>query len=118
MELKYDQGKIRMALVTAQFRPALVEVAKVLTFGAQKYPHPESGDRSWRKISNGVSRYLDAFERHMNEVYAEAEGLQYTPMDSESGLRHIDHAITNLLFIRTLLEDQRRNECIHPPTNQ
>ena len=107
VNLKYDQGKVRMSLVTGQFRPALIGVAKVLTFGASKYPHPETGDRSWKLVPNGLERYLDAFERHMNEVYREVEGMEYEEIDSESGLPHIDHAICDLLFIRELLEEVR-----------
>lgn len=116
---KADTGKVRMSLLTGQFRCALAGIARILTFGAKKYPDPETGDRSWVGVENAVERYTDAFERHMNYVYADTElvlrkkvhpghgvfvAQGYIPnVDAESGELHIDHAITNLLFLRTLL---------------
>ncbi len=106
---KFDTGKVRMSLLTNQFRNGLKCVARVLTFGANKYPHPESGDRGWRRVPNALERYVDAFDRHMDYVRGNVEDRQYkrrglvNEYDDESGLLHIDHAICDLLFIRTLL---------------
>ena len=103
---KYDAGKLRMGLCLTQFANPLKGVARVLTYGAMKYPDPVSGDRSWRKVVNGIERYGDAFDRHMHEVRIDindhVHGQPYA-IDAETGQLHIDHAITNLLFLRTLL---------------
>ena len=86
---KDDQDKLRFDLVPPH---ALQEVAKVLTFGAQKY-----GDENWRRLKDLQKRYRAAQMRH-----AEAD-RRGEDIDSESGMSHIAHEITCLLFI---LEDR------------
>lgn len=84
---KLDEGKVEYRLIPVQ---ALRSVAEVLTFGAVKYsPH------SWRKVE--TYRLLDAAYRHLESV----RGGEL--VDGESGLPHLAHAITNLIFI---LENQ------------
>lgn len=85
--MKFDQGKPRYDLIP----PAFIEsVANVLTFGANKYE-----PNGWRKCED-LGRYEAAMMRHF-EAYRKGEKL-----DSETGLPHIAHAITNLLFILEL----------------
>lgn len=98
---KYDQDKPRVDLLDAE---ALEGVARVLTFGAQKY-----AAHNWRGgISN--SRLLAALLRH---VFSLMRG-EY--IDPESGLPHIDHAgccwmfLSNNLKNRPDLNDLWRNE--------
>jgi hypothetical protein len=82
--LKLDTGKPRMELLDPY---AMEQVARVLTFGAEKYdPH------NWRKgISYG--RLLGAALRH---IFAFIGGEDN---DKESGLPHPAHAMANLMFV-------------------
>ena len=84
--VKLDAGKVRPALVICGFARAMLEVADVATFGAQKY-----SDDGWVSVPNGFERYTDAMYRHL---LAEAAGEQ---RDSESGIYHAAHAAWNLL---------------------
>ena len=86
--LKHDDGKILMSLVDPYF---VEDVAKVLTFGAKKY-----APNSWQKLDNGKTRYTDAMLRHLT-AYQKGELV-----DPESGLTHLSHVATNLMFISYL----------------
>ena len=81
---KHDQGKHMMRLLP--WGP-LKCVVRVLEFGMVKYT--EGG---WRHVKDGRKRYLDAALRHLAD-YCDGEEL-----DSESGLHHVWHAATDLLF--------------------
>lgn len=84
---KGDAGKLRYSLVP----PApLAEIARVLTFGANKY-----GANNWRKCDD-PSRYIDAMMRHV-EAYRQGPYC-----DSESGLNHMAHAICCAMFLMEL----------------
>ena len=83
--IKHDGAKPRYDLIP--FR-ALDEVAKVLTFGAKKYP-----PHNWKTLTDLESRYLAASLRHIS---AEMQGER---TDDESGLSHLAHAITCLMFV-------------------
>jgi len=106
-DFKHDAGKLRMSLVLCQFWAAIKGVAAVLTFGAQKYPDPDTGDRGWYQPTrkDTIPRYIDALNRHMSHVYHDIERKDpaRSIVDPESGQLHIDHAICNLLFLRELL---------------
>lgn len=82
--LKYDTDKPRYGLLPAF---ALEEVVKVLTVGAKKY-----SDDNWKLVKDGKNRYFDAAQRHMWKF---KQGEQFDP---ETGLHHLAHAATNLLF--------------------
>lgn len=81
---KYDQDKPRMDLLDAD---AMEGVAKVLTFGAQKY-----AAHNWRGGINN-SRLLAAMLRH---TFAIMRG-EY--VDPESNLPHIDHVGCCWMFL-------------------
>jgi len=83
--LKYDDGKLRYSLVPPI---AMKGLAEVLTFGAKKY-----APNSWQTVPNGQERYLDALYRHL-EAYRAGEKI-----DSDSGLSHLSHAISNVAFL-------------------
>lgn len=95
--VKHDAGKPRMELVPAR---AHLEVAKVLTFGANKYTQRDDegtvlkdGANNWRLGGVAViPRYLGAAERHINAL------KRGETRDEESGLPHLAHALTCLLF--------------------
>lgn len=80
---KFDSGKPGMDMVPYD---GIVEVAKVLDFGAKKY-----APGNWSKGIE-LSRLLAAAERHIGEF---KEGRD---VDPESGLGHLGHAACNLLF--------------------
>jgi hypothetical protein len=81
---KFDTGKPRMELLS---REALVQVANVLTFGAQKYdPHNWRGGIHWSRVLGAAMRHLTAFNDGEDK-------------DPESGLSHLAHAACCLMFL-------------------
>ena len=86
--LKYDQGKLRYDLLPSE---EIEQIVSVLTMGAAKYT-----DNSWQNVENGVDRYYAAAMRHL-QAWRQGEVL-----DSESGLPHLAHAATNLVFLMYL----------------
>lgn len=90
--LKHDSGKVQMGLLFNGVPNALAGAADVLDFGAIKYEA-----HSWKGVK--AERYLDAFYRHMTKAHM---GETH---DEDSGLPHIDHALTNLMFIRELMSE-------------
>jgi len=90
--LKFDEGKLRYGLIPPS---ATKSLAEVLTYGAKKYK-----PNNWK---NGeIDRYVDAAFRHW-EAYRGGEFL-----DSESGLSHLSHLLTNIVFLIEL--DTRDNK--------
>lgn len=81
---KYDGEKPRMYLLPPK---ALTEVAKVLTFGANKYD-----EHNWKKLDNLQNRYTGAALRHI------FSHMDLEELDPETGLDHLAHAICCLLF--------------------
>ena len=81
---KHDSSKLRTDLLPVQ---PLLDVAAVLTFGADKY-----GDRNWEQ---GIawSRCYGAALRHLLAWQSGAT------KDDESGLNHLAHAACSLLFL-------------------
>lgn len=92
---KLDAGKIRPGLMFADFAGALMEVAKVSTYGAAKYT-----DHGWRTVPDGLRRYSDALSRH---ILAAATGETHDP---ESGLTHMAHAAWNILAVIQLQQNE------------
>lgn len=74
------------------------DIAEVLTFGARKYK-----PNNWRQCED-FGRYLAAAWRHWFAIHKEGELV-----DPESGLRHVAHFMTNIMFLHTKLV-QNRNE--------
>lgn len=67
----------------------LTEVSSVLTFGAAKY-----APLNYAK-GMAFSRVLNSFRRHALAVVGD------NPLDTESGLSHMAHALCNVLFAVT-----------------
>lgn len=82
---KFDEGKPRVSLIIMS--KALLEVAKVGTFGAQKY-----GDHNFRSGMKW-SRLVDAALRHLF-AYLSGERI-----DHESGLSHLAHIAWNIMAL-------------------
>jgi hypothetical protein len=99
---KLDQGKTMAHVVLGAFSQALTEVAKVGTFGANKYTK-----YGWEKVENGVERYSDAMLRH---YLAEAGG---EPRDDQTDLPHAAHLAWNALARLELMLRDKRGE--NPP---
>lgn len=83
---KLDAGKIRVSLVLDGFPRALEQVAKVGTYGANKY-----SDNGWMQVPDGIRRYKDAMGRHR---LADAKGERYC---QETGLLHSAQEAWNTL---------------------
>ena len=81
---KYDSGKAKMHLLPPK---ALFEVAKVLTFGADKY-----GEENWREVADAQNRYASASLRHL------FSHLDKEELDEETNYSHLAHAICCLMF--------------------
>lgn len=86
--IKHDKGKPRLDLIPPQ---AMIDIAKVLAYGAGKY-----SDHNWRE--NGgmkYSRLYAAAQRHMLAFWdGESE-------DEETGVSHLAHAACCIIFLMT-----------------
>ena len=83
--MKFDDAKTRYDLIPPE---ALEQVARVLTFGAQKYDND-----NWRKVKRKRRRYFAATMRHLCKWIG---GERY---DIETGLSHLAHAVCCILFM-------------------
>lgn len=93
---KFDSEKPKMHLLPPN---ATLEVAKVLTFGAQKYD-----EENWRKLENAQKRYTSGALRH---IFAHMDGeLQ----DPETNYSHLAHAICCLMFKLELELENGKND--------
>lgn len=92
---KLDAGKVRPSLIFSSMSRALVEVAKVGTYGAKKY-----SDGGWQYVENGVARYTDAMDRH--RLWEPIEGN-----DRDTDLLHAAHLAWNALARLELMLRER-----------
>lgn len=86
--VKDDGGKLRFDLLPWK---AITGLVRVLTFGAGKY-----SPNGWKTVPNAKERYTAALLRHISSLQM-GEAI-----DSESGLRHIDHIMCNAAFLAEL----------------
>ena len=95
--IKYDSAKPKMNLLPPK---AILEVAKVLTFGAEKYDA-----ENWRKLDDLQNRYTAGALRH---IFAHMDGEE---LDPETNLSHLAHALCCLLFkLEIELEERIKKE--------
>lgn len=90
---KYDGGKSRVDLIPAR---ELLQIGDVLAFGATRYA-PDN----WKQVPDGKARYLAATLRHLYK-HMSGELLDTEPYPDGrpgSGLSHLAHAATSLLFL-------------------
>ncbi len=85
---KNDAAKLPMHLVPPE---AIEAMAEVLQYGAEKY-----APRNWEK-GIAYSRLYAATMRHLLLWW------QGSDLDQESGLEHVNHALTNLGFLATFI---------------
>jgi len=90
--MKFDGDKLRLDLIPPSATKALAEV---LTFGARKYK-----PNNWKNCKD-LARYEAAMLRH---ILAYQEGESH---DSESGMPHLWHAMTNIAFLIELDKDSK-----------
>lgn len=96
--LKLDEGKPRIDLIDPLW---LMELAKVLTFGAEKYTdHNWRSGLKWSRLYSATQRHLLAF--HAGEL-----------LDPESGYQHLHHAACNLMMLAGLQRSPELND-LHP----
>ena len=95
--IKYDSEKPKMNLLPPK---AIVEISKVLTFGAAKYDA-----ENWRKLDDLQNRYTAGALRH---IFAHMDGEE---LDPETNLSHLAHAMCCLLFkLEIELEERLKEE--------
>lgn len=82
--LRFDNDKIRMDLLPPN---AIIELAKVLNFGAKKY-----AANNWRK-GMAWSRMIGSLKRHLTAI---EKGEDYDP---ETGILHSAHVMCNAAFL-------------------
>jgi hypothetical protein len=82
---KFDAGKVRPSLILNDMSRALLAVAEIGTYGAQKY-----SEGGWKHVNGGIARYTDAMDRHRLK-----EGVELR--DPESELLHAAHLAWNAL---------------------
>lgn len=83
--VKHDQGKPMFHLLPWE---CLIEVAKVVTEGADKYE-----PNNWKYIPDARNRLASAALRHISKHMIGEK------IDEETGRYHLAHAISNLLFL-------------------
>ena len=92
--MKFDGGKNRMDLIDHRH---IEEIGEVLTYGCEKYD-----DDSWQLLEDAERRYKGAALRHL---YAYLRGEL---VDDESGMTHLQHLATNIMFLAHL---ERNKQC-------
>lgn len=91
--IKHNEGKLMCRLIDPL---VIVELAKVLTYGADKYS-PEN----WKKVDR--EEYISAMWRHwLNYLSGEEK-------DQESGLDHLSHMLCNIQFLMWFDREKKNN---------
>jgi len=96
--LKLDFDKLRWDLLPIE---CVEEIVKVLTFGAKKY-----ADNNWQLVENSTERYYAALMRHI------VEWRKGDPVDRDSELNHLSHALCNLIFLLWFEKNQHQTKII------
>lgn len=96
-ELKYDEGKARLALVPSA---AIKAIGEIMTYGLSKYD-----ESSWKNVE--AWRYRDALMRHLCEYLDDP-----TSVDEESGYPHLWHLTTNAAFLCELEKNTTKDEVV------
>lgn len=95
---KVDAGKVRPSLILNDMPRAMLAVAEIATYGADKYD--KYGEGGWLEVEGGVARYTDAMDRHRIK-----EGIESHDPDSE--MLHAAHLAWNALArLELMLKDQ------------
>ena len=86
--MKYDAGKAPIHLIPSE---VILSMATVLGFGAEKY-----GENNWRDDVGETTwgRTYSSIQRHLTAFWSGEDN------DPESGLSHLDHALTQLAILK------------------
>lgn len=89
---KESEGKPKVNLV---YYSLMREIAKVREYGIKKY----GGRAEWRDVP--TEDYFDAAIRHLVKAKAAMfdEESIFTEVDEESGLLHLAHAASDIMFL-------------------
>lgn len=104
---KDDGAKPRIDLILVDMPRALLEVAKVATFGANKY-----SDGGWLRVPHGEKRYRAAMQRHDLSENIDGGGL-----DPETKFLHAAHVAWNALARLELILRERASQPAPIPSN-
>jgi hypothetical protein len=86
--VKYDSGKTQWSYLPLEPIKAVIDV---MTYGDKKYPAKDGSN--WKRVKDSRKRYYNATMRHLTSWF---EGEKNDP---ESGLHHLAHACSNILFL-------------------
>ena len=95
-EAKADAGKPQLTLVPPQI---LFAIERVRQYGNQKYHSPDN----WKTVE--AQRYWEAILRHVVAAWND-----YTAVDEDSELMHIDHIACNLSFLIAMVEGEKHGK--------
>ena len=89
---KFDNGKPPIHLLPTK---TLTDAAYVFKFGASKY-----GENNWRHDIDEMpySRQYSSIQRHLMAWHSGED------LDPESGLPHLDHALTQIMILKTAVD--------------
>jgi hypothetical protein len=97
VSIKNDAGKPRYDLLPVA---PIREMAEVLEFGSRKYD-----SNNWRSANPvPLSRHYAAVQRHLNQWWSGED------TDPESGMRHLAHAATTIMFIMELSKSRPQSD--------
>lgn len=85
--VKHDSEKDRWDILPIG---PIRQIVKVLSYGASKYPEANN----WQRVPDARRRYYAAAMRHLTAWWWDGEVT-----DGESGLSHLAHAATCLVFL-------------------
>jgi hypothetical protein len=86
--VKNDSGKTQWSYLPLEPIKAVIDV---MTYGDKKYPAKDGSN--WKRVKNARKRYYNATMRHLTSWFDGEKG------DPESGLHHLAHACSNILFL-------------------
>jgi hypothetical protein len=86
--VKYDSGKTQWSYLPLEPIKAVIDV---MTYGDKKYPANDGSN--WKRVKDSRKRYYNATMRHLTSWF---DGEKNDP---ESGLHHLAHACSNILFL-------------------
>lgn len=101
---KFDTGKAPIVQGCFQYFPkALLAVADVSAYGANKYDVPYH-DKNWARLDDAFNRYTDGLGRHLVGEYIDG------PNDPESNKLHAAHVAWNALARLEILINNTETE--------
>jgi hypothetical protein len=110
---KEAAGAKKPAIWSVMPRWVILEVGRVMQFGASKY-----GAFNYRWRSGRAGTYQDAMERHA-QLWFDGEDI-----DPESGVSHLAHVIANALILMdcqangTLIDDRQKTGIVRKKLNE